>query len=292
MEFSRLHHIVAVARTGSFSRAAEEVFLTQPALSRSIAAFEARHGVRLFERRRRGVVPTPAGRMVVERAQAIIASTRELEESLVSHAVGDAGEVVIGVGPLLASLILPLLGQRMLATRPTLKLRTTIKTRSALLTDLAEDKLELLLANSGEPDILIDFDVRGIANLPMSVVVRGGHPLAGRDGLTIADLAPWPAAAQVIHLPGLGGDSGVFACENHHVLRDVVLSSDSYTCTSRAFVAQELREGRLAELAIADFPVRDIEVGIVRRRNRRPSPAALAVEEEAVRLLRECGEAC
>lgn len=55
MEMTRLRHILAVARTRSFSRAAEEEGITQPALSRSIAAFEQRHGVTLFDRGRGGV---------------------------------------------------------------------------------------------------------------------------------------------------------------------------------------------------------------------------------------------
>lgn len=284
-DLARLQHIVAVARTASFSRAAQDVRLTQPALSRSVAAFEARHGVRLFERRRGGVVVTPVGRMVVERAQAILSAARELDESLSAHAAGDRGEVSLGVGPLVASMFLPALGRRILATRPRLKLRTTIKARGALIADLGEDKLELVVASPGGPDILMDFDVRMIARLPLGVFARAQHPLAARRDLATVELLDWPAAAHLTDTPGIGGNAGVFACENHHVLKDIVLSSDCYCVTSRALVADELADGRLVALDVTDFPLRDVEVAILRRRNRALSPAALAVEADIAALL-------
>ena len=93
MELTRLRHIVAVARNRSFSRAAEEEGITQPALSRSIAAFERRHDVTLFDRGRGGVYPTPAGTLVIEQASKLLAGSSELERSLKLYGRGDAGRV-------------------------------------------------------------------------------------------------------------------------------------------------------------------------------------------------------
>lgn len=286
MDLVRLQHIVAVARTSSFSRAAKEACITQPALSRSIAAFEARYGVRLFERGRGGTVSTPAGRMVVARAREILAAAHELEDSLGAHAAGNAGEVTLGLGPLVASLILPPLGRRMLAIRPKLKLRTMIKPSAAL---LAEESLELLLASPNQPEALIDFDVRTIARLHLAIVVRADHPLAGRSEILTAELAEWPAAGQISELASTGAEAGMFACENYHVLREVIGASDCYWCTSAAFLAEEIADGRLHILNVVDYPIRELEIAIMRRRNRTPSPAALAVEEEATRLLEGFG---
>jgi len=286
LDLVRLQHIVAVARTSSFSRAAKEACITQPALSRSIAAFEARYGVRLFERGRGGTVSTAAGRMVVARAREILAATRELEEALGAHAGGSAGEVMLGLGPLVASLILPDLARRMLAIRPKLKLRTVIKPNAAL---LAEENLELLLASPSQPEALIDFDVRTIAQLRLAIVVRGDHPLVDRGAISTAELAEWPAAGQMSAVASTGAEAGLFACENYHVLREVIASSDCYWCTSPAFLADELADGRLRTLNVVDYPIRELEIAVMRRRNRTPSAAALAVEEEATRLLKSFG---
>src|SRR6516162_8397322 len=113
MEYAKLRHIVAVARIGSFSRAAEEMHLTQPALSRSIAGFEAYHGVRLFDRVRSGVTLTASGKLVVEQARAILSATGDLERNLRHYSKGEAGRIEVGLGPLLASLLLPALSQSM-----------------------------------------------------------------------------------------------------------------------------------------------------------------------------------
>src|SRR5689334_16184028 len=96
VDLTRLRHIVAIADTGSFSRAAEEVRITQPALSRSIATFEQRHGVRLFHRGRGGVSVTPAGALVIEQARTMLAAAGDLERSLRLFGKGEAGRVAFG----------------------------------------------------------------------------------------------------------------------------------------------------------------------------------------------------
>src|SRR5213593_1327258 len=100
MDLTRLRHIVAVADTGSFSRAAEDVRITQPALSRSIATFEQQYGVRLFDRGRGGVSSTPAGSLVIEQARSMLSAATDLERSMRLFGKGEAGRVAFGLGPL------------------------------------------------------------------------------------------------------------------------------------------------------------------------------------------------
>ena len=72
MELKQIKHLVAVAETGSFTKASERVAITQPALSASIAKLEAELEVRLLDRRRSNVTPTPAGLRFLERAGSIL----------------------------------------------------------------------------------------------------------------------------------------------------------------------------------------------------------------------------
>ena len=72
IEFRHLKYIVAVAETGNFTRAAERLFLSQPALSKQIKDIEIEIGFHIFERTRDGVFPTPLGQMVVEYAMATL----------------------------------------------------------------------------------------------------------------------------------------------------------------------------------------------------------------------------
>ncbi len=148
MDLNRLRHILAVARTGSFSRAAEEERITQPALSRSIAAFEQRHAVLLFDRGRGGAHATPAGALVIEQARRLLAAATDLERSLRLYGTGDAGRIAFGLGPMLASLLLPKLGSALLQARPGLQILTSIRTPEQLMPELLNDRIEMIIGNS------------------------------------------------------------------------------------------------------------------------------------------------
>lgn len=287
MDLTRLQHIVALARTGSFSRAAEEMHLTQPALSRSIASFEARHGLRLFDRGRGGVTPTAVGRMVIAQARAILGAARDLENSLGVHAAGEAGDVTLGVGPLAACLLMPDLASKLLANRPRLRLQFVIKTPVALLDELTRDRMEFALASPWPNDDFVNFEVEPVTRLPLSVLVRAGHPLAGRTGLRRADIAAYPYASPVEY-SGLGAasDVGGVTCDNYHMLRDTVLTSDCTWLTNPLIVAAEIAQGKLVALAPDDMPPIWNEIALIRRRGRTLSPAALAVANEAQALLK------
>ena len=112
VSLTRLRHILAVARTGSFSLAAEEEGISQPALSRSIQAFEAEYEVRLFDRSRGGATLTAAGALAVEHARNVLAAAGELDRNMSLIGKGEAGRVGVGFGPLVASLLLPGLGKQ------------------------------------------------------------------------------------------------------------------------------------------------------------------------------------
>lgn len=72
MDLRRLSHVVALADTLHFARAAEQVHLSQPAFSRSIQAVEDDLGIRLFDRETGDVRPTPAGAFVIKRARQLL----------------------------------------------------------------------------------------------------------------------------------------------------------------------------------------------------------------------------
>jgi DNA-binding transcriptional LysR family regulator len=81
-ELTQVRQILAITRTGSFTRAAQELHISQPVLSRSIASFEARHGVRLFERGRGGAAPTTLGESVIADAAKLLRSARNFQDNL------------------------------------------------------------------------------------------------------------------------------------------------------------------------------------------------------------------
>lgn len=287
MDLTRLRHIVAVARNRSFSRAAEEEGITQPALSRSIAAFEQRHGVTLFDRGRGGVHPTPAGLHVIDRAEKLLAAAGDLERSLRRYPGGEAGRIAFGLGPLLSSLFLPRLAGSLLRAYPGLQIVTLTRTPNQLVSELLADRIEMILGNNWNLGRVPGTELERLGRLKIAAMVRAGHPLAHMGKVALADLEAYPVASAVELPTGTMGIAGSFVCDNFHVLREAVLGTDCVWMSSPAFLAEDLRKGRMAQLDVADLPAADSDICLVFKRGRTRSPAAVAVAEQVRAMIAE-----
>ncbi|WP_334183774.1 LysR family transcriptional regulator [Novosphingobium sp.] len=284
MDLTKLRHILAVARTGSFSRAAQEERITQPALSRSVAAFEQQYGLVLFDRGRGGVRATPAGTLVIEHANALLAASADLERSLRLYGSGEGGRVSFGMGPLLASLLLPELGEALLRNRPGLQMTALVRPPEHLMPELLNDRIEMIVGNNWQITNVPGTEARHLATLPLVMAVRAGHPLAGRRNLKAADLADYPSASAV-ELTGRFGSGGAFVCDNYHILRDTVLRTDCIWLTCAAFVAHEFANNLLTPLSITDLAPIDTDIWLIVRKGRTQSPAALAMTDQIIAML-------
>ncbi|HWV85751.1 MAG TPA: LysR family transcriptional regulator [Capillimicrobium sp.] len=99
MELRQLQYFAAVARHGSFTAAADELWLTQSALSQQVRRLEAELGVRLLERGPRGVRPTAAGEALLPRAEAMLAQAAAARAELDEHAGAARGRVAVAAAP-------------------------------------------------------------------------------------------------------------------------------------------------------------------------------------------------
>src|SRR4051794_21255085 len=99
MDLRSLKHAVVLGRLLSYTKAAEELAMSQPALSRSIQVLEQRAKVQLFDRDRGGVHLTTAGREFVDRAAAILREVDDLNSALARAAGGAEGNIAYGMAP-------------------------------------------------------------------------------------------------------------------------------------------------------------------------------------------------
>lgn len=274
-DLTRLQHIVAVARNRSFSRAAEELNITQPALSRSIAAFERRFAVRLFERGRGGVRPTPIGSLVLAEAERLLRAAGDLEHNLKLYGRGEAGRISLGVGPLAASLILPRLSRKLLGEKQSLQLRASIKPPEQLLHELLTDEIELIVANSWNLSGIPELETTLVGSIKLALMVRGGHPLARRSQVQLADIRSFPVTnAGELPLIGLTGEAGAFICDNIYIMREAVLGTDCVWLGPPDLFRKDTEAGILHVLDTEDFEPVHNRVSMIRRRERKMSPAA------------------
>src|SRR6185312_15334785 len=96
-----MSQVVAIAQHGSFGKAAAELGISQPTLSKSIARLEDELRFKLFDRSGWRAQLTPLGAFVVERAERLVAQSQRFEREVDLFALGEFGEVRIGLGPVL-----------------------------------------------------------------------------------------------------------------------------------------------------------------------------------------------
>lgn len=191
MELHQLRYFVAVAETGSFTRAAEREGVTQPTLSEQVMRLESKaHGLgrRLFDRLGRKVVITDAGRELLGRAQAILAAVGEAERAVRDSAEG--GRLRIGAIPTVAPFLLPAAVVRFRRQHPTVELH------------LKEDLTERLLADilAGELDVgLMALPIRDdrlhaekLFAEPLVMALPRKHRLAAKQEVKLADVVNEP----------------------------------------------------------------------------------------------------
>jgi LysR family transcriptional regulator, hydrogen peroxide-inducible genes activator len=182
----QLQYAVAVGGAQGFRRAADECHISQPSLSAQIAVLEATLGLRLFERDRRGVVVTDAGREVLERARRLLVDASDLLEAARRRRNPLTGTVRIGVIPTVAPYLLPQAARALRASCPQLTVTWTEDRTGALALALAAGTLDAVVAALPLPAAAGDIDHAEIASDEFILAAPLDHPL----GSTTAPLGP------------------------------------------------------------------------------------------------------
>ena len=299
-----IRHVLMLARHRNFARAAEQLHLSQPALSRSIARLEETLGVALFDRTRDGVIPTDYGRIVIERGQDILRRGQELQRELDLRQGLEVGEVSIVAGPFPHAISAGPALSRLLGSRGGLRVRLAQQSPRGAVEQVLDGSVDLGIADLREWG---DDSRLQLEPLPQHVgfwVARADHPLAGRRGLALADILAYrlicsPLPRQLVEFfgdfPAAGHadlDKGLFfpavSLDAISFGPQIAAVSDAVMLTPIGIVAQGLERGDLAILDL-HLPWQRTAYGFVTRRGRTPSPATLeymacvrAVEAEAM----------
>jgi LysR family hydrogen peroxide-inducible transcriptional activator len=141
----QLEYFVALAEHLNFQRAAEACYVTQPTLSVQLQQLEALLGVTLFERTKRKVLPTPAGKTLVEQARRTLRLVDELLDEAQGHGAPLSGPLRLGVIPTIAPYLLPSLLGRLRERYPGLRLYVREDPTERLLDALQRGELDVLL---------------------------------------------------------------------------------------------------------------------------------------------------
>jgi len=186
MDITQIQYVLAVAATGSFSAAADELYISQSSLSKQIIALEKELGVALFDRSKRQIALTPAGAVFLEHARTIDVAQRAL--------LVDLGR--FKTAPTLRIIAIPVIAQYGITTcvarfrclHPDIDLTLDEREASVILPALASHQYDLAFMRNNYLDPAA-YVTHPVAHDHMVAVVARTHRLAGRASLALAELA-------------------------------------------------------------------------------------------------------
>ena len=191
MELRHLRYFIVLAQELHFRRAAEKLFIAQPALSRQVQELEKELGAQLFERTKRRVALTPAGNYLHEQARRLLAELTEVTHELRRLQSGEIGTVQVGYVGTAMNSVLPGLLQQLKQAYPRLMVALREQTTAEQLQAVRAGQLHLgfvRLPVAAPPGVT----VRVVWREPFALVLPAAHPRAAQPLHELASLADEP----------------------------------------------------------------------------------------------------
>jgi DNA-binding transcriptional LysR family regulator len=262
-----LRLFAAVVRHRSFSRAAEALHLSQPAISKGVRDFEAQVGSRLLERGGHGgVMPTEAGSLLMRHAASLFAAERAAEEELAALRGLQRGSLNVGASTTVATYQLPPLLGAFHKRYPSIELRLTSGNTRAIVELLGARELDVALVEGPVDDIGIE--VRPWREEEMVLIAAPDHRLARAT----APIALKALADEIVLIrePGSGTRDVVLAALDVHrivprsilevgsteAIKQIVAAGLGIAIVSAAAAADQIALGKLEILKPRNFTVR------------------------------------
>ena len=268
----RLQVFHAVARHLSFTKAADALFMTQPAVTFQIRQLEEQFSTRLFDRVHGRIVLTPAGTLALEYAERILSLSSELDTRLKELGGQVAGPLLIGASTTIAEYLLPQVLGEFKSRHVSVVPRLFVANSEAVQARIAERTLDLgfIEGDSHLPSLVAEV----ACDDELQVVCAPAHPLSKRGAVPAQALAehayisrePGSGTREVIDLylkkAGVAPDSLQVVMElgSPEALKGLVATGLGFAIMSRATVAKETRLGQLVRIPLAPRLTRHLSV--------------------------------
>lgn len=286
----------SVAKHRSFSRAAEALYLSQPAVSMQVKQLEESVGLPLIEQMGKKIFLTEAGQEMFHYSQAIAGQLEEMEEVLARMKGLDQGRLkitVVSTANYFAPQLLASFSQRHAGV--TISLDVT--NREVLLQQLATNETDMVIM--GQPPEGQDLSAESFMENPLVVIASPSHALAGVKQIELKQLAGEPfmvreagsgtrsAMERIFQKHEIAFKTGMVMSTNE-AIKQAVQAGMGLGIVSLHTVALELETGRLVMLDVKSFPIMR-HWFVVHRQNKRLSPVAAGFKsfllEEAAALM-------
>jgi len=304
IELRLIRHALALGQHRNFARAAEALRLSQPSLSRSIAALEQALGVPLFDRSHKGVVPTVFGRVLLERGEAVLRREADLRREIQLLAGMEVGVLAVGAGPYASEISVATAVARVAHAHPRLKIEILTAGPTEVVRDVFAERIDVGIA-----------DITGLSEDPRLVVeplpahrvylaCRPEHPLTKETALSLSRVLEFPLVTSLLRGTAAATANARDAAARPDVraaadfvpqilvnslalARLIARNSDALFPGTTGMIAEDISSGHLVRLDF-DVPAMRTSYGLVYLRDRTLAPAARvfietlrAVEREA-----------
>jgi DNA-binding transcriptional LysR family regulator len=287
VDLRRLEIFVKVAELGSFSRAAEALFLTQPTVSEHVRALEDSLGVQLLDRLGRGTTPTRAGTLLLGYAQRMLTLAREATQAIEQFQGRVSGELTVGGSTIPGEYVVPELIGAFRGKYPDVRISLLIGSSHQVQTWVEDGRVEIGVV--GAPPASRVLEGRPLMDDELVVVVSAEHPWAARPSIALEDLKAEPmilrergsGSRETFEraLEGVGLDLGAFRIVGEiastQAVKQAVRAGVGVSLISRRAVEVECRARLLACVKMRDLTVTRAFY-LITHRDRSRSPLAQA----------------
>lgn len=285
MELRQLKHFLQISKCGSFSQAAKTLYISQPALTRSINVLEDMLQVRLFDRTPRGVHLTPAGEILFRHATLVLNQLDSAMRELTAAHEGEIGEVQVGVASFFTNLILDEAVANFTEANDKVRVSITVGLYEDLAQKLEDGVLDFVLSANPDTDGSLEFEP--IYDIESNVVAAPSHPIFSKGDVTLEDLLE--CAWVMLEQPDMDSFMHVyFATENLpsprstvntkslEMLRSLIRTGRYVGFLPSHWAADDIRMGRLGIVNAPSTPV-ERKVGFVTRTGISATSVAVAL---------------
>lgn len=294
MTLVQLRHLIALAESGSFSKSAQAMCITQPAFSRSIRALEDELGMPLFDRIGRRSELTPFGRDVAARAKQLVSEAGELRDSGRQMREGQGGAMRIGMGSGPGAMLMTPLLMHMATHHPKVRVVVARGGTELLTQALRARTLDALVLDARSLAPGADLEVGMLREMRGVFMCRCGHPLARRrSGVRFEDVQRYPIASTPLSdevarslIETYGPEAHpsqcvTLQCEEVSSLVEVARQTDAVLLAIRAAAPD------LVELRMTPPLERSARFGLVTLRRRTEAPGLAIVRQLMESLLHD-----
>jgi DNA-binding transcriptional LysR family regulator len=275
IDLRRIEAFVEVARTGSISRAAEALFVTQPALSARLQAMERSLGTPLLIRGRHGSRLTEAGRALLPHAERALAALRHGRQAVEEVRSGGGGRLTIGAAPAVSTYVLPAMLHRFQAKHPRVRLVVRSGHSEEILEMVLREEVEIgLMRPIQHPDVTSTL----LYEDELVLVVHRGHRFAAGGHVRMGELANehlilfdrtssyHELTSAIVRQAGIS-PRGQLEVDNIDAAKRMVEQRLGIALLPRTSVQAEIGSGRLVPVAVTDMAPVTRQIVVARRRD-------------------------